>query len=66
MDKRICKANDIDTNRPGGYIVDLSEGNTVNPDYWFRFATKKLAREFLSLVDGGLSPQAALHRMYGN
>lgn len=57
-DKRIGKANDVDPNRPGGWIVDMSVG-AVNPDCYWRFGTMAAAKKFLALVDGGMPARDA-------
>lgn len=62
-DKRIVRANDIDSNRPGGWIADMSGDGAVNPDCWFRFSTKAQAQEFVDLVDGGMTTREAAYRV---
>ena len=61
-DNRIKRANDIDPNRPGGWIADMSVG-AINPDCWFRFSTKAQAREFVALVDSGMSTREAAYEV---
>lgn len=61
-DSRVFKASQIDSNRKG-YIADMSEGNSVNPDCYWAFDTKKKAVEFVRLVDGGMSAHEASRKV---
>lgn len=64
-DQRIMKANLVDVARQTGWIVDLSAENAVNPDCYFRFPSKRMARWFLYLVDSGMDARQALHVVFG-
>lgn len=44
-----------------GWIVDLSPANIVNPDCYWRFATKRAAESFAGLIDSGMDAQEAAH-----
>jgi len=48
----IFKANEVKTGAKG-WIVDLSPGNVVNPDFYWRFETRKDAEIFANLVNNG-------------
>lgn len=63
IDKRIKRANDIDSNRPGGWIADMSGSGAINPDCWFRFSTKAQAQEFVALVDSGMTTTEATYQV---
>jgi hypothetical protein len=62
----IVKASDIDPNHPTGYIVDLSGPDIVNPDCYWRFNLRHEARQFANLVNAGMAPREAYHRVYPN
>lgn len=59
MDNRIFRRSDADPERRPGWTVDLSQGDTVNPDCYWHFSTRKAATVFLALVDQGLDPEQA-------
>jgi len=54
------KAQSVDHSRTG-WIVDLSSGNTVNPDCYWYFATRKRAKQFINLLNSGKSAGEALY-----
>jgi len=54
-DKRIFRRSEVDGFHRDGWVADLSEGDMANPDCYWRFDTKRQAREFLALVDGGMN-----------
>lgn len=56
-DTRVFRASEVDPNRSGGWIADLSGPDAVNPDCYFRFRTQARAREFLRRVDAGEDAQ---------
>ena len=57
-DTRIFKASEVKTGEDG-YIADLSPADCVNPDFYWRFDTRKQARFFLHMVDGGIEGKMA-------
>lgn len=64
-DNRIFKASEIDGSRKG-WVADLSPADVVNPDcYWF-FNTRKQAKQFLGLVDGGMETRDAEHKIFAH
>jgi hypothetical protein len=56
-DARIFEQTDADGDT--GWVVDLSEGDAVNPDCWWRFDTQDQAARFVALVDAGTDPRQA-------
>lgn len=60
-EKNIFPANDVDPNRPGGWICDLSPANVVNPDFYYYFKSRKTAKRFARLVADGMPPEQALN-----
>jgi len=60
-EKNIFPANDVDPERKGGWICDLSPAGVVNPDFYYRFRSRKTARRFARLVADGMPPEQALN-----
>lgn len=58
--KNVFPVNDVDPNRLGGWIVDLSPAGIVNPDCYHRFKSRKTAERFAKLVADGLTPAQAI------
>jgi len=58
-DRRIFRRSEVDGEARDGWVADLSEGDVANPDCYWRFDTKRQAREFLALVDGGMDSYQA-------
>lgn len=56
------KRSEVDPNNHSGWVVDLSSGNTVNPDAYWYFGTRKQAQTFLNLLNAGLDAREAYHR----
>jgi hypothetical protein len=67
-DKRIFKASDavIDDWALGLWIADLNspDNPTINPDLYWYFPTRKMAKRFLALVDGGVHSSVACNMTY--
>jgi len=57
-DNRVFLSAELDANAQG-WTVDLSQGDTANPDCYWRFRTKRSAIRFLRLVDNGMAPEQA-------
>jgi hypothetical protein len=66
--KNVFPANEVDTNQPGGWIVDLNDPNerTINPDCYWRFSSRRKANQFAALVESGVDPHEALAEMDRN
>jgi hypothetical protein len=65
-DPRILdRANVSPYNVREGYMVDLSEGPTANPDCYWPVRTLAMARRFLHLVDSGVPAEQAHDEIYG-
>lgn len=47
-----------------GWVVDLSPGRIINPDYYWRFPTRRAARRFLELVQNGVPAWRAVEQVY--
>jgi hypothetical protein len=61
--KNIFKAQEINSNQ-SGWIADMSpDDRTVNPDFYWRFATKKQAEKFAQLVDKGMDAEEAAYNV---
>jgi hypothetical protein len=59
------KASEVESNGTG-WIVDLSSGNTVNPDCYWHFGTRKQANQFLDLLNSGKSADEARYIVKSN
>jgi len=64
-DKRVFLRSEVDGEGRDGWVADLSEGDMANPDCYWRFSTKRQAREFLTLVDGGMDAHQAAGQVAG-
>lgn len=53
--------SEVDPNNHEGWIVDLSSGNTINPDCYWYFNTRKQANYFLDLLNEGKNTEEASH-----
>lgn len=62
MNKRVFKAQEIDSSRKG-WIADLSPADVVNPDCYWPWKTKRQAERFIELVDIGMSTRDAAHEV---
>lgn len=62
-EKNIFPANDVDPNRPGGWICDLSPSGNVDPDFYYHFRSRKTAKRFNRLVADGMTPEQALNEI---
>lgn len=60
--KNVYPARNQDS-KADGWIADMSKGNTVNPDCFFKFRTRQMAIKFINLVNDGMSTDAALHQI---
>lgn len=54
---------EVDPARRAGWVVDLSPAGAVNPDCYWYFDSRALAREFLTLMNTGLTAREALASM---
>lgn len=59
--RNIFKANEIDSNKKG-WIVDLSPANVVDPDFFWRFATRKEAELFNKMIKDGVDAREAAYK----
>lgn len=57
---------EVDPNNHEGWVVDLSSGDTVNPDAYWYFRTRKQAQVFLDLLNAGYDVREADHIAQGN
>lgn len=62
--RNIFRASEVDPNRPEGWIVDCSPADQVNPDCYWHFTTRKDAKLFADLVNGGMDTRTAYHFVY--
>ena len=62
--KNVFKASDVNVYWTG-WIADMSPANVVNPDFYFKFKTKKDANKFVDMVNNGISTRVALHEISG-
>ena len=61
----VFPANDVDPSRPGGWIVDLSPvGDSANPDFYYRFPSRRAAKRFASLFADGMNPEQAITELF--
>ncbi len=61
----VFPANDVDPSRPGGWICDLSPvGDSINPDFYYYFRSRKTAKRFASLLADGMTPEQALAELF--
>ena len=48
-----------------GWVVDMSDGDTSNPDCHWRFRTKGEAAAFVVLINVGVEPRYAAGKVSG-
>lgn len=56
---------EVDPNNHSGWVVDLSSGNTINPDCYWYFGTRKQAQVFIDLLNAGYDSREAQHIALG-
>lgn len=59
------RRSEVDPNNHDGWVVDLSTGDTVNPDCYWYFRTRKQAQVFLDLLNAGYDSREASHIAHG-
>jgi len=65
--KNVFRANEVDSNRPGGWIADMNMGiSPINSDCYFYFNTQKDACRFIDLVNGGMGADEAKQTVWNN
>ena len=55
------RRSEVDPNNHSGWVVDLSSGNTINPDCYWHFGTRKQAQVFIDLLNAGYNSRKAQH-----
>lgn len=59
------RRSEVDPNNHSGWVVDLSSGNTINPDCYWYFGTRKQAQVFIDLLNAGYDSREAQHIALG-
>lgn len=60
------RRSEVDPNNHEGWVVDLSSGNTINPDAYWYFRTRKQAQVFIDLLNAGYNVREAQHIALGS